>query len=61
MSAGLYDVVNAVSAVFPFKPALQALDARSMADPGLAGPLVHLAILSVAFTGLARIALRRFG
>ena len=27
VSAGLYDVIRAVSALFPFKPALQAMDA----------------------------------
>ena len=30
------------------------------ADPGLAVPLVHLAVLTVAFTAVARLALRRF-
>ena len=62
VSAGLYDVVTAISALFPFKPALQALDAAlNDADPGLPGPLLHLAALTVAFTGIARLALRRFG
>jgi ABC-2 family transporter protein len=62
VSAGLYDVVNAISAVFPFKPALQALDAAlNDADPGLLGPLAHLAVLTVAFTAIARLAIRRFG
>jgi ABC-2 type transport system permease protein len=50
-----------ISALFPFKAALQALDAAlNDADPGLAGPLVHLAILTAAFTAIARLALRRF-
>jgi ABC-2 type transport system permease protein len=62
VSATLYDVVNAISAVFPFKPALQALDAAlNNADPTLPAPLLHLAILTVAFTALARVAVRRFG
>jgi ABC-2 type transport system permease protein len=62
VSAGLFDVVNAISAVFPFKAALQALDAAlNDADPGLPGPLAHLAVLTLAFMGIARLALRRFG
>ena len=61
VSSGLYDAIQAVNAVFPFKPALQALDAAlNDADPGLAVPLVHLAVLTVAFTAVARLALRRF-
>jgi ABC-2 type transport system permease protein len=61
VSAGLYDVVTWVSAVFPFKPALQALDAAlNDADPGLPGPLLHLVILTLCFTAIGRLALRRF-
>lgn len=61
VSAGLYDVIRAVSALFPFKPALQAMDAAlNDADPGLARPLVHLAGLAVAYAAIARLALRRF-
>ena len=61
VSAGLYDAISVVNAVFPFKPALQALDsAVNGADPGLLVPLVHLAVLAAAFTGVARLALRRF-
>jgi hypothetical protein len=56
---GLYDVISAVSFVFPFKAALQALDAAvNGASPSLGGPLVHLAVLSVAFGALARVGLR---
>lgn len=62
VSAGLYDVIRAVSAAFPFKPTLEALDAAlNGADPGIAGPLAHLAVLAVAYTALARLAIgRRF-
>jgi ABC-type transport system involved in cytochrome c biogenesis permease component len=61
LSAGLYDVVRAVSAAFPFKATLQALDAAlNDAQPGILGPLAHLAALAVAYTALARLALRRF-
>ncbi len=63
VSAGLYDAVQAVSACFPFKATLQALDAAlNDAEPGLPGPLLHLAALAVAYTALARLAVgRRFG
>jgi hypothetical protein len=61
VAGGLYDVIRVVSALFPFKPALQALDAAvNDASPALPGPLVHLAVLAVAFGALARLALRRF-
>jgi ABC-type transport system involved in cytochrome c biogenesis permease component len=57
----VYDAVRIASAIFPFKPALQAVNAGlNDADPGLAGPLVHLAILAVAYTAIARAGLRRF-
>jgi ABC-2 type transport system permease protein len=62
VSTGLYNVIQAISAVFPFKAALQALDAAlNGADPGLPGPLLHLAILTVAFALIGRVAIRRFG
>lgn len=61
VSVGVYDVVRAVSALFPFKATLQALDAAlNDADRGILGPLAHLAILAAAYTGIARLALRRF-
>jgi ABC-type transport system involved in cytochrome c biogenesis permease component len=57
----VYDAVRIASAIFPFKPALQAVNAGlNDADPGLAGPLAHLAILAVAYTAIARAGLRRF-
>ncbi len=56
----LYDVIRAVSAAFPFKPALDALDAALNDAGGLGGPLLHLAGLTVAFGLLSRLALRRF-
>jgi hypothetical protein len=40
---------------------LQALDAAlNDAEVGLWGPLAHLAVLTVVYTALARLALRRF-
>lgn len=62
ISKGAYDVVQAVGALFPFKPTLQALDAGlNGASPGLGGSLLHLVILIAAYMVLARVALRRFG
>jgi ABC-2 type transport system permease protein len=56
----LYDVIRAVSAVFPFKPTLDALDAALNDAGGLGGALLHLAALVLAFGALSRLALRRF-
>jgi ABC-type multidrug transport system permease subunit len=56
----LYDVISGVSFVFPFKPALQALDAAvNGASPSLGAPLAHLAVLAGAFGALSLVALRR--
>jgi ABC-type Na+ efflux pump permease subunit len=57
---GVYDVIAAISFVFPFKPALQALDAAvNRASPGLAISVVHLLALTALFAALARVGLRR--
>lgn len=57
----LYDGIRIVTALFPFKPALQAMTAAlDSAGPGIGGPLLHLAILVVGYAALARLALRRF-
>ncbi len=62
VAQGLYDVIGVVSALFPFKPALQALNAAlNDAEPGLARPLAHLAVLTLGFGLLARLGLKRFG
>ena len=60
VAPALYDAIRAVSAVFPFKPTLDALDAALNDAGGLAGPLLHLAALALAFGVLSRIALKRF-
>jgi ABC-type multidrug transport system permease subunit len=60
VAPALYDVIRAISAIFPFKPALDALDA-ALNDAGeLGGPLLHLAGLTLAFGALGRLALQRF-
>ena len=61
VGSGLFDLVGIVTAIFPFKPALQAMTAAlDSAGPGIGGPLLHLAILIAVYGLLARFALRRF-
>jgi ABC-type transport system involved in cytochrome c biogenesis permease component len=60
VSPALYDTVNFISGLFPFKPALRALDG-AINGGDLLLPIVHLLGLTVGFWVLARIALRRFG
>jgi ABC-2 type transport system permease protein len=59
VGATLYDAIRVVSAAFPFKPALSALDA-ALNGGALLVPLLHLAGLALAFAALARLSLRRF-
>jgi ABC-type multidrug transport system permease subunit len=60
VASGLYDAIGALSFVFPFKAALQALDAAvNRSAPGLGISLVHLLALSALFAALARVGLRR--
>lgn len=57
----LYDAIRTVAALFPFKPALEAMIAAfDSAGPGIGAPLLHLAILIAAYGLIARFALRRF-
>jgi ABC-2 type transport system permease protein len=56
-----YDGIRLLTAVFPFKPALQAITAAlDPSGPGIGAPLVHLAVLTAAYALIARLALRRF-
>ena len=58
---GLFDAIKAITALFPFKPALEAITAGLDPSGGaIGGPLLHLAILLVAYALIARLALRRF-
>jgi ABC-type transport system involved in cytochrome c biogenesis permease component len=60
VARGFYDAIGAVSFVFPFKAALQALDAAvNGASPAIGGSLLHLAGLTILFGALARVGLRR--
>jgi hypothetical protein len=57
----LYGAIKLVTALFPFKPALQAMTgALDPGGPSIAAALLHLATLTVAYALLARLALRRF-
>jgi len=52
--------MRVISFVFPFKSALQALDAAvNRASPALGLSILHLALLTAAFGALARWGLRR--
>lgn len=57
---GLYTAIRAVSALFPFRPALHAVDAAFNDAGGFGGALAHLAALVVGWGAIARLALRRF-
>ena len=60
VSSALFEVIKVVSALFPFKPTLDAMDA-ALNDAGDIGlPLLHLAALALAFGALGRFGLRRF-
>ncbi|MGI8729898.1 MAG: ABC transporter permease [Solirubrobacteraceae bacterium] len=61
VSPALHDVIRAVSALFPFKPALNAVNAAvNDSSPGLAVSLAHLGALIILFGVPARASLRRF-
>jgi len=60
ISEGLYDVIRVVTGAFPFRPSLDALSA-GLSDAGdLPLNLAHLALLTLAYFAIARVALRRF-
>ena len=57
----LLDVIHVIAGAFPFRPALDALSgALAASGPDVGLPFLHLALLTVAYLILARIALRRF-
>jgi ABC-2 type transport system permease protein len=57
----LFDVIEVITALFPFDPALDAITAGlDESGPSLGRALLHLAALTAAYAALARLALRRF-
>jgi ABC-type multidrug transport system permease subunit len=61
VSGTLKSVLDVVAFVFPFRAGLEAVsNAFSGTAPGIGWPVVHLAVLAVAFGALARLTLRRF-
>lgn len=61
VSPTVFDLIRYLTAIFPFKPALEAITAAlDEAGSGIGGPLAHLAILAAAYAAIARVALRRF-
>jgi len=61
VSGAVKTLLDVVAFVFPFKAALQAVsNAFSGTPPGMAGPLLHLAVLAAVYFVLARVAVRRF-
>jgi len=58
-SSGLYDAIRAVSAIFPFRAALNGID-EALRGESVAERLGHLVALAAVYGVLARVALRRF-
>jgi ABC-2 type transport system permease protein len=60
VSGAVKTLLDVIAFIFPFKAALQATSsAFTGAAPGLAGPLLHLAVLTLLFAALARVFVRR--
>jgi ABC-2 type transport system permease protein len=60
VSGGLYDAIRAVSALFPFRATLDALDSALGSSGAMVVPLLHLTALVVGWVVVARLSLRRF-
>ena len=61
VSAGVFNLIEFVRALFPFDPALDAIQgALDAQGPDLVVPLLHMLAIVVAYGLLARLALRRF-
>jgi ABC-2 type transport system permease protein len=60
VSQGLFDVLRVISALFPFRAALDATDAALNDAGGLGRALLHLAALTLGWSAVARLALQRF-
>jgi ABC-type transport system involved in cytochrome c biogenesis permease component len=60
VSQGLFDALRVVSALFPFRATLDAVDAAVSGAGGLGGALAHLAALVAGWSLVGRLALARF-
>jgi ABC-type transport system involved in cytochrome c biogenesis permease component len=60
VASGLYDAIRVVSALFPFKAALDAAGAALDDSGGLGTALLHLGALILGWGALARVAIARF-
>ncbi|MCO5314550.1 MAG: ABC transporter permease [Solirubrobacterales bacterium] len=61
VGALIQTVIGLVTALFPFRPALDALSGGlELAGPGIWVNLAHLLVLTLAYGAVARLALRRF-
>jgi ABC-2 type transport system permease protein len=60
VAQSLYDTLRVISALFPFRAALDAVDAALNDSSGLGGALAHLAALAAGWALVARLALQRF-
>jgi ABC-2 type transport system permease protein len=60
VAQGIYDAIRVVSALFPFRASLDAIDAALNDAGGLGGALAHLAALVVGWGIVARVAIQRF-
>jgi len=60
VSETVYDASRVVSALFPFRPTLDAMSSALYGKGDMVGPLLHLAALAAAFSVAGRVALRRF-
>jgi ABC-2 type transport system permease protein len=61
VSGGVFHAIEIVRALFPFDPALDAIEgALDSQGPDLLVPLLHMAAIVAAYGVLARLALRRF-
>jgi ABC-type transport system involved in cytochrome c biogenesis permease component len=60
VASGLYDAIRVVSALFPFRAALDAADAAINDAGGLGTALLHLVVLVAGWGALARVALSRY-
>ncbi|MEA2409699.1 MAG: type transport system permease protein [Thermoleophilaceae bacterium] len=60
VSNALYDVIRVISAVFPFRATLDALNSAVGGSGGIGVPLVHLTLLVLGWVAVARLSLRRF-